>query len=363
MGNQPRDRRIPHRYLITGGAGFIGANFIHHLIQREPEAQILNFDQLTYAGNLESLSTITSRNYQFFQGDICNQQDIEKALKQIRPTAIIHFAAESHVDRSIDGPEAFIRTNILGTFNLLEQTRQYWEQCTDSSKQDFHFLHISTDEVYGSLGKTGFFTEETAYAPNSPYSASKASADHLVRAWFHTYKLPVLTTNCSNNYGPFQFPEKLIPLILTHALQGKALPIYGDGSHIRDWLYVEDHCKAILTILQAGTPGECYNIGGKNEMTNLDVVKTICLCLDKIKPKPIGSYQDQITFVADRPGHDKRYAIDASKLKRELGWSPQENFQSGIQKTILWYLDNLLWVENILSGTYALKSKNKDYCH
>ena len=347
---------MTNRYIVTGGAGFIGSNFIHHIIQREPETSILNLDKLTYAGNLDSLDSLPSNaQYQFLQGDICDQQLITKTLQEFRPTAIVHFAAESHVDRSIDGPDSFIETNILGTYNLLKQARFYWERLSGQEKESFRFLHVSTDEVFGSLGDKGFFTEETPYAPNSPYSASKASSDHLVRAWFHTYGFPILTTNCSNNYGPYQFPEKLIPVIIFSALDGKPLPIYGDGSHIRDWLYVTDHCEAIHKVIQSGRLGETYNIGGFNEKTNLQVVQTICGLLDELQPKPTGYYADQITFVADRPGHDQRYAIDAGKIQHELGWQPVESFESGMRKTVLWYLENRKWVENILSGGYRLE--------
>lgn len=344
------------RYIVTGGAGFIGANFIYHVIQKDSEISILNLDKLTYAGNLDSLKSLENNSrYRFLLGDICDSELVSKVLDEFQPTAIVHFAAESHVDRSIEGPDRFIETNIQGTYNLLKQSKPYWETLSDPGKKSFRFLHVSTDEVFGSLGEEGYFTEETPYAPNSPYSASKASSDHLVRSWFHTYGFPVLTTNCSNNYGPYQFPEKLIPVIIFNALKGKPLPIYGDGSNIRDWLYVTDHCEAIYQVIQSGRLGETYNIGGHNEKTNLQVVKSICDLLDELRTKKAGSYKDQITFVDDRPGHDQRYAIDASKIQKELGWQPKESFESGMRKTVLWYLENTDWVENILSGGYRLE--------
>ena len=348
------------RYLITGGAGFIGANFIHYLIEQEPDVQILNIDKLTYAGNLDSLKAVEDNpNYFFLQIDICDQETIQKALQEFKPTTIVNFAAESHVDRSIEGPESFIRTNILGTYQLLHNSLNYWKSLEEAAKRNFRFLHISTDEVFGSLGETGYFTEETNYAPNSPYSASKASSDHLVRAWFHTYGLPVLTTNCSNNYGPYQFPEKLIPVIIFNAINGKKLPIYGDGSNIRDWLFVEDHCSAIHRVIQRGKLGETYNIGGHNEKTNLQVVETICDLLDELQPKEKGSYREQITFVKDRPGHDQRYAIDAGKIGQELSWQPKDTFETGFRKTIKWYLNNHNWVKNILSDGYRVTRLGK----
>ncbi len=347
---------MSEQYLITGGAGFIGVNFIQHVLASNNDVCILNFDKLTYSGNLESLKSISSDSrYSFFKGDIAKIEDVSKAIKEFQPSKIIHFAAESHVDRSIDGPDEFIKTNILGTYNLLKQSRSYWEESVANRKNEFRFLHVSTDEVYGSLGETGLFTETTPYAPNSPYSASKAASDHLVRAWFHTYGFPVLTTNCSNNYGPYQFPEKLIPVIILNALNEKSLPIYGDGSNIRDWLYVSDHCEAIIQIINRGRLGQTYNIGGNNECTNIEVVKMICKILDEIRPKKSGSYSDQITFVKDRPGHDRRYAIDSSKLQNEIGWSPKHDFESGFRRTVVWYLDNMDWVENILNGGYRLE--------
>jgi dTDP-glucose 4,6-dehydratase len=349
-------KSLKKKYLITGGAGFIGANFIHTILADEPESQVLNLDKLTYAGNLDSLrSQEQNSRYSFQQGDICDQQLVEKLLREFQPNTIVHFAAESHVDRSIDGPDDFINTNILGTYNLLKQAKNYQEQLSQPDKSTFRFLHVSTDEVFGSLGDSGYFSELTPYAPNSPYSASKASSDHLVRAWFHTYGLPVLTTNCSNNYGPYQFPEKLIPVIIFNALDGKPLPVYGDGSNIRDWLYVEDHCRAIHRVICKGEPGETYNVGGHNEKTNLEVVNTICTLLDEFRPKSSGAYADQITFVKDRPGHDQRYAIDADKIQKELGWTPAESFESGFRKTVQWYLDHTDWVKKILDGEYQLE--------
>ena len=340
--------------LVTGGAGFIGSNFIRCLLQAHPNGRIINLDVLTYAGNPESLADIEAGpRYRFVQGDICDKELFEQLMIDEQPAAIIHFAAESHVDRSIDGPAAFIQTNIIGTFTLLEASRKYWKELPDARKEAFRFLHVSTDEVYGSLGTTGLFTEETPYAPNSPYSASKASSDHLVRAYHHTYGLPVLTTNCSNNYGPYQFPEKLIPLMILNALAGKPLPVYGDGMQIRDWLFVEDHCRAILTVLDKGKLGETYNIGGHNEMANINIVHTLCALLDELRPRSDGkTYAEQITYVTDRPGHDRRYAIDAGKIGRELGWTPQETFDTGIRKTVQWYLQNLSWCERITSGKY-----------
>lgn len=341
------------RMLITGGAGFIGSNFIHVALQ-DKLVSIINIDKLTYAGNQDSLRDIEADSrYLFIRGDICDQTLVEKILTQYQITTVVHFAAESHVDRSIDGPAVFIETNINGTFTLLEAARKYWRSLEDEPKSQFRFLHVSTDEVYGSLCEKGYFTEETPYAPNSPYSASKASSDHLVRAYHHTYELPVLITNCSNNYGPYQFPEKLIPLMILNALEGKPLPIYGTGQNIRDWLYVVDHCEAILTVLKKGLPGEKYNIGGHNEKTNLSIVHTLCDILDKKRPRADGkSYCEQITYVKDRPGHDMRYAIDASKIARELGWVPSETFETGIVKTVEWYLNNVEWCRRVTDGSY-----------
>ena len=340
--------------LVTGGAGFIGANFVLDWLAQSDEP-VINLDKLTYAGNLENLAHLRGDPcHLFVRGDIGDTEVVSALLKAQRPRAVINFAAESHVDRSIHGPAEFIRTNIDGTFTLLEAVRAYWSGLDPVARADFRFLHVSTDEVYGTLGPDDApFTETTAYAPNSPYSASKAASDHLVRAYHHTYGLPVLTTNCSNNYGPYHFPEKLIPLVIANALAGKPLPIYGDGRQVRDWLYVKDHCSAIRRVLEAGMPGETYNIGGRNEKPNIEVVHTLCAMLDELQPRNDGaSYKDQITFVTDRPGHDRRYAIDASKIKRELGWQPAETFESGIRKTVRWYLDNQTWVESVTSGAY-----------
>ena len=340
-------------YLVTGGAGFIGGNFVLGLMDRG-NTQVINLDALTYAGNMDTLAPVMGNpNHIFVQGSILDRTLVNSLLEKYRPSAIINFAAESHVDRSIDSPGEFIQTNVVGTFELLEAFRSYHTAVADKDRKALRFLHVSTDEVYGSLGTEGFFTEQTPYAPNSPYSASKAGADHLVRAYHHTYRLPTLTTNCSNNYGPFQFPEKLIPLIIQKALAGEKLPVYGDGMQVRDWLYVEDHCRAILKVLETGNVGEVYNIGGHNEMANLDVVKTICGLLDTMVPdSPHKPHADLISFVKDRPGHDRRYAIDAGKLQRELGWQPEETFESGIRKTVQWYLDNREWAQRISSGEY-----------
>lgn len=340
--------------LVTGAAGFIGSNFVLDWFDQSEEG-VVSLDLLTYAGNLENLSSLEGNPYhRFIRGNIGDRTLVSEILKKYQIRAIVNFAAESHVDRSIHGPGDFIDTNIVGTYNLLESVRSYWNNLDEATKKAFRFLHVSTDEVYGSLNeKDPAFTENHPYEPNSPYSASKASSDHLVRAWFHTYGLPVLTTNCSNNYGPYHFPEKLIPLCILNALNGKPLPIYGDGKQIRDWLYVKDHCSAICEVLNKGQIGETYNVGGWNEKTNLEVVKTLCAVLDELKPKSDGkSYIDQITLVKDRPGHDRRYAIDASKLERELGWKPKETFETGLRKTILWYLDNQNWVNHIVSGDY-----------
>lgn len=341
-------------WIVTGGAGFIGSHFVRQLLQEEKELQVINLDALTYAGNLESLSDVEeSPNYHFVQGSIADRSLIMELLLTYNPTAIINFAAESHVDRSIDGPEAFFETNVMGTLRMIDEVRKWYIKLPPEAQEKFRFLHVSTDEVYGTLGEYGLFTEETSYAPNSPYSASKASSDHIVRAYHHTYDLPVLTTNCSNNYGPYQFPEKLIPLIIQKALAGENLPIYGDGMQIRDWLYVEDHCRAIRKVLQKGICGETYNIGGHNEISNIKVVETLCNLLDEFSPRKDGkSYFEQVAFVADRPGHDRRYAIDAKKIWGELGWSPQETFDTGIRKTVRWYLDNMVWSERVSSGKY-----------
>jgi dTDP-glucose 4,6-dehydratase len=340
--------------LVTGGAGFIGSNFVLDQLAATAPIRLVNLDLLTYAGNLKNLLTLDGDpRHVFVKGDIGDRTLVRQLLTEFQPWAIVNFAAESHVDRSIHSPGDFIQTNVVGMFHLLEEARHYWQSLDAQPKADFRFLHVSTDEVYGSLSATDpAFTEETPYQPNSPYSASKASSDHLVRAYHHTYGLPTLTTNCSNNYGPYQYPEKLIPLVLLNALEGKPLPIYGDGQNIRDWLYVVDHCRAIAEVLAKGKLGETYNIGGINEKTNLDVVHTLCDILDEVQPKSEGSYRDQITFVKDRPGHDRRYAINPAKIQRDLAWYPAETFETGIRKTVLWYLDNRAWVHDIKSGEY-----------
>ena len=342
------------KLLVTGGAGFIGSAVIRHIIQNT-QHQVLNVDKLTYAGNLESLTSIdNNERYQFSQTDICDEVELEKIFKEFQPDAVMHLAAESHVDRSIDGPATFIQTNIVGTYSLLEAARKYWLSLTLEAKEAFRFHHISTDEVYGDLeGTTDLFTETTPYAPSSPYSASKASSDHLVRAWQRTYGLPTIVTNCSNNYGPYHFPEKLIPLVILNALDMKPLPIYGKGDQIRDWLFVEDHARALYQVVTEGVVGETYNIGGHNEKQNIEVVKTICKILDELKPQSTGQkYETLITFVKDRPGHDLRYAIDAAKIEKELGWMPQETFETGIRKTVEWYLNNLDWCRRVQDGSY-----------
>jgi dTDP-glucose 4,6-dehydratase len=340
--------------LVTGAAGFIGSNFVLDWFQQSTE-EVVSLDLLTYAGNLENLSSLNQNpHHHFVKGNIGDRDLVSSLLKKYQVRAVLNFAAESHVDRSIHGPGDFIETNIVGTYNLLESVRSYWNDLDQATKKAFRFLHISTDEVYGSLDENApAFTEHHPYEPNSPYSATKAASDHLVRAWFHTYGLPVLTTNCSNNYGPFHFPEKLIPLCILNALNGKLLPIYGDGQQIRDWLYVKDHCAALREVLKKGKIGDTYNVGGWNEKANLDVVKTLCGILDELKPKADGSkYEDKITYVQDRPGHDRRYAIDASKLEYELGWKPQETFETGLRKTVFWYLENETWVNHVVSGEY-----------
>lgn len=340
--------------FVTGGAGFIGSNFILNWLSKHSEA-VVNIDKLTYAGNLENLKSVENNtNYVFAKVDLLDQKALADLVAKYKPRAILNFAAESHVDRSIHGPGEFIQTNIVGTFNLLQVAREYWSTLSEVEKASFRFLHVSTDEVYGSLDVNDpAFSERTPYAPSSPYSASKAASDHLVRAYHHTYGLPTVTTNCSNNYGPYQFPEKLIPIVIHNALQGKDLPIYGDGSNIRDWLYVVDHCEAIELALAKGRLGETYNVGGWNEKKNLEVVDTICATLDKLRPRADGkSYMTQKVFVKDRPGHDKRYAIDATKIENELGWKPKENFETGLGKTIRWYLENETWVRNVVSGNY-----------
>ncbi|WP_436905927.1 dTDP-glucose 4,6-dehydratase [Acinetobacter johnsonii] len=344
------------KLLITGGAGFIGSAVVRHVIQNTQDT-VLNVDKLTYAGNLESLASVQAHErYTFSQTDICDRAALDQLFADFQPDAVMHLAAESHVDRSISGPAAFIETNIIGTYQLLEATRQYWNSLVDVKKQAFRFHHISTDEVYGDLeGTEDLFLETTPYAPSSPYSASKASSDHLVRAWHRTYSLPVVVTNCSNNYGPYHFPEKLIPLIIQNALAGKALPVYGNGHQIRDWLFVEDHARALYQVVTEATVGETYNIGGHNEQKNIDVVKAICELLEELapnKPAGIAHYQDLISYVTDRPGHDLRYAIDASKIQKDLGWAPQESFATGLRKTVEWYLNHQGWVEHIQSGEY-----------
>ncbi|QGM47324.1 dTDP-glucose 4,6-dehydratase [Methylocystis heyeri] len=340
------------RVLITGGAGFIGSAVSRRFIERSDD-EILVLDKLTYAGNLDSLAPIADNpRYSFLRADICDRAAVDRAFADFRPQAVMHLAAESHVDRSIDGPAAFIETNLVGTFTMLEAALAYWRGLDAESAANFRFQHISTDEVFGTLGPEGFFHEDTPYAPNSPYSASKAGSDHLVRAWRETYGLPTIVTNCSNNYGPYHFPEKLIPLVILNALEEKPLPVYGRGENIRDWLYVEDHAAALMLVAREGKIGESYNVGGRNEKTNIEVVRTICAILDEIRPRSAGSYSDLIAFVQDRPGHDLRYAIDCSKIERELGWRPAETFETGLRKTVQWYLDNEAWWQAIRSGKY-----------
>ena len=340
--------------FVTGGAGFIGSNFILQRLESGGATTLVNLDKLTYAGNLRNLEAVASdRRYEFVHGDIGDRSLVRRLLEKHQPSAIVHFAAESHVDRSIRGPDDFIRTNVDGTFSLLEEVRAYWTGLSGDEAGRFRFLHVSTDEVYGSLGPHDApFSETTAYAPNSPYSASKAASDHLVRAYHHTYGLPTLTTNCSNNYGRFQFPEKLIPLMILNARDGKPLPVYGDGQNVRDWIYVADHCEAVALVLARGTPGETYNIGGWNEKPNLEIVHAVCDIVDEMAPRAAGSRRELITFVKDRPGHDRRYAMDARKIERELGWRPKETFETGIRKTIRWYLENEEWVKDVTSGSY-----------
>jgi dTDP-glucose 4,6-dehydratase len=340
--------------LVTGGAGFIGSNFILQQLETDAATSLANLDKLTYAGNLRNLDAVaTDRRYEFVHGDIGDRGLVRRLLEKHQPSAIVHFAAESHVDRSILGPDDFIRTNVDGTFAMLEEVRAYWTRLNGDESKRFRFLHISTDEVYGSLGPHDPpFSETTAYAPNSPYSASKAASDHLVRAYHHTYGLPTLTTNCSNNYGRFQFPEKLIPLMILNARDGKPLPVYGDGQNVRDWIYVADHCEAIAVVLARGTPGETYNVGGWNEKPNLEIVHAVCDIVDEMAPRAGGSRRELITFVKDRPGHDRRYAMDARKIERELGWRPKETFETGIRKTIRWYLENEEWVKDVTNGSY-----------
>ena len=349
--------------VVTGGAGFIGANFVHFLTSKSLRYRVIVFDKLTYAGNLLSLEPALRKNQiQFVKGDIASSKQVEALYRRYKPTYLFNFAAESHVDRSIDGPGDFVKTNLVGTFELLQGARRFWKSISNKSKKEFRFLHVSTDEVYGSLGSKGLFTEKTPYSPNSPYSATKAGADHLVRAYFETYGMPVVMTNCSNNYGPYQFPEKLIPLIILNALEGVSLPIYGDGGNIRDWLYVEDHCEALWLVMTRGKLGGKYNVGGDSERTNLQVVKTICSWLDALLPaeknqallsRGIKVYENLITYVKDRPGHDRRYAINASKIRRELGWRPRHNFTSGMKNTVKWYLENLDWCEQVEAGKFG----------
>ena len=340
-------------FLVTGGAGFIGSALVRYLINRT-DHRIINVDKLTYAGNLASIDSVAENdNYVFEEQDICDAAEVKRIFNTYHPDGVFHLAAESHVDRSIDGPAAFINTNILGTYTLLDVARKYWDQLESEKKAEFRFLHVSTDEVFGALGETGLFTEETPYQPNSPYSASKASSDHLVRAWYHTYGFPTLITNCSNNYGPFQFPEKLIPVVILNGLEGKPIPVYGAGENVRDWLYVQDHVEALIRVLEQGKIGETYNVGGHNEIKNIDIVQTICSLLDKyIETPAVQNHASLITFVRDRPGHDFRYAIDATKIERELGWKPKETFDSGIEKTVRWYLDHINWCEAVTKGKY-----------
>ena len=349
------------KVIVTGGAGFIGSAVIRQYI-KESEHEVINLDALTYAGNLESLAEVENHpRYIFEQVNICNVEELQRVFAEHQPDAIMHLAAESHVDRSIDGPAAFIQTNIVGTYHLLDVAKKYWDELTGEKKDSFRFHHVSTDEVYGDLDATGYFTEETSYQPSSPYSASKAASDHLVRAWFRTYGFPIVITNCSNNYGAYQFPEKLIPLVTLNALEGKPLPVYGRGNQIRDWLHVDDHARALRLVLAKGKNGETYNIGGHNEKTNLEVVKTICALLDKLVPEsPHIPHESLITYVADRPGHDLRYAIDADKIAAELGWTPEETFASGIKKTIHWYLSNSEWCQHVQDGSYQRERLGKN---
>ncbi|MET0592110.1 MAG: dTDP-glucose 4,6-dehydratase [Polyangiaceae bacterium] len=343
-------------YFVTGGAGFIGSNLVHHLLAKDPAARVVVYDRLTYAGNLDNLAPVQDDpRYRFVQGDICDRDAVRALLFETKPDVVYNLAAESHVDRSIDGPAEFVRTNVNGTFEMLDAARALVGRENDAFRRSFRFVHVSTDEVYGSLGAEGYFTEATQYSPNSPYAASKAGADHLVRAYFHTYGLPALTTNCSNNYGPYQFPEKLIPLTILNALEEKPLPVYGDGKNVRDWLFVEDHCEALRMAAEKGVPGETYAVGGNNERTNISIVHAICDTLDRVAPrtKKVGaSHRELITFVADRPGHDRRYAIDATKIQRELGWKPRTDFGPGLEKTVQWYLEHRAWCDRIAQGVY-----------
>jgi dTDP-glucose 4,6-dehydratase len=342
-----------HRYFVTGGAGFIGSNLVHHLLERDPDAEVLVYDALTYAGNLDNLASVEKNpRYHFSRGDICDRDQVRASLEDFRPTVVYNLAAESHVDRSIDAPGDFVRTNVTGTFEMLEGARGLVGKLPETARAEFRFVHVSTDEVYGSLGPDGLFTEETRYAPNSPYAASKASADHLVRAYFHTYGLPTITTNCSNNYGPYQFPEKLIPLMILNGLEGKSLPVYGNGNNVRDWLYVGDHCDALHLVACKGAPGQTYNVGGKNERTTIEIAHAVCDLLDELSPRAGGSYRDLVKFVADRPGHDLRYAIDPDKIVRGLGWKPKTAFGGGLRSTVAWYLANRGWCDRITKGVY-----------
>ena len=340
--------------LVTGGAGFIGSALVRHLAAR-PGLRVVNVDKLTYAGNPESVAPVADRdNYVFEHVDVCDADEVARLFEQYQPVGVYHLAAESHVDRSIDGPAAFVQTNVVGTFTLLDAARRYWQGLAEPERDAFRFLHVSTDEVYGTLGESDLFTEETPYAPNSPYSASKAGSDHLARAWFHTFGLPVVTTNCSNNYGPYQYPEKLIPVVILKALAGEPIPVYGTGRNVRDWLYVQDHVEALEAAFERGQPGEVYNIGGHNEKTNLDVVRGICAVLDEVRPE-YAPHADLVEFVADRPGHDWRYAIDAGKIERELGWTPAETFETGLRKTVEWYLANGGWCDRVRDGSYRME--------
>jgi dTDP-glucose 4,6-dehydratase len=344
---------MSHRFFVTGGAGFIGSNLVHHLLERDPEAEVLVYDALTYAGNLDNLTAVENNpRYHFRHGDICDRDTVRALLADFRPSVVFNLAAESHVDRSIDSPGDFVRTNVTGTFEMLEGARAMLAALPEQARSAFRFVHVSTDEVYGSLGPEGLFTEQTRYAPNSPYAASKAAADHLVRAYYHTYGMPVVTTNCSNNYGPYQFPEKLIPLMILNGLEDKPLPVYGDGKNIRDWLWVRDHCEALLLAARAGEPGQTYNVGGKSERTTLEIAHAVCDLLDELSPRNGGSRRDLVTFVTDRPGHDRRYAIDPTKIERELGWKPTATFAEGLRQTVQWYLANRTWCERISKGVY-----------
>ena len=340
--------------LVTGGAGFIGSALVRHLVG-QPGLRVVNVDKLTYAGNPESVAPVADRdNYAFEHVDVCDADEVARLFDQYQPVGVYHLAAESHVDRSIDGPAAFVQTNIVGTFTVLDAARRYWQGLAEAEREAFRFLHVSTDEVYGTLGESDLFTEETPYAPNSPYSASKAGSDHLARAWFHTFGLPVVTTNCSNNYGPYQYPEKLIPVVILKALAGQPIPVYGTGENVRDWLYVQDHVEALQEVFERGTPGEVYNVGGRNEKTNLDVVHGICSLLDELRPEG-APHAELVEFVTDRPGHDWRYAIDAGKIERELGWTPSETFETGLRKTVAWYLGNQGWCDRVRDGSYQME--------